>query len=418
MKNTLILLLFSLCVNIYPQTETSLKVPKPAPAELASDSIHLVNALMQKYVDERKLPGMVTMIAEHGKIISFMKFGWMDSEKPMQLNSFFRIASMTKPITSVAVMILYDEGRFKLDDPVSEYIPEFKDLKVLSRIDKEGIKLEELAKPITIRNLLMHTSGLALGGQNTPVDSMYSAASLNEGNLKDMIQKLAKIPLLYQPGTRWNYSRSYDVLAYLVEVVSGKPFNVFLKERIFDPLQMNETGYSIPAEKLNRIAAVYCPGDSGGIKALSNPEINNVSAEVKFFSGNGGLISTAQDYMIFSQMLLNKGEYNGVRILKSKTVELMTSDQISDEIMPRDDFFGPLLSGMGVGLGFAVVKENKPSDIIGSAGSYWWSGSANTYFYIDPKKDLILIFMSQFVPNYYYPVCKEFRELVYKSIVK
>ncbi|MDP4174553.1 MAG: serine hydrolase domain-containing protein [Bacteroidota bacterium] len=418
MRKIFILFLLFLYVNIFPQPETALKVSEPATAELSSEGFHLINTLMQKYVDEKKLPGMVTMIAQHGKVISFMKFGWMYSGKPMQLNSFFRIASMTKPITSVAVMILYDEGSLKLDDPVSKYIPEFKDLKVLSGMDKDGIKLEEQIRPMTIRNLLMHTSGLALGGQNTLVDSMYSAAGLSDGNLKDMIQKLAKIPLLYQPGTRWNYSRSSDVLAYLVEVVSGKPFNVFIKEKIFDPLQMNETGYNVPTEKLNRVAAVYSPEDSCGIKVLSNPEINNVSAEVKFFSGNGGLISTAKDYMIFSQMLLNKGQINGVRILKTKTVELMTSDQISNEIMPQDGFFGSLLCGMGFGLGFAVVKENNPSVFIGSAGSYWWSGSANTYFYIDPQKDLILIFMSQFVPNFYYPVCKEFRELVYKYIIK
>lgn len=418
MRDSLIFFILFIHVNIFSQQENTLRLPEPSAAGVSSDSMHMISTLMQKYVDEKKLPGMVTMIAQHGKIISFMKFGRMDSVKPMQLNSFFRIASMTKPITSAAVMILYDEGRLKLDDPVSKYIHEFKDLKVLSAIDKEGIKLEKQIRPMTIRNLLMHTSGLALGGMNSPVDSMYSAAGLSNGNLKDMIGKLAKIPLLYQPGTRWNYSRSADVLAYLVEAVSGKPFNVFIKERIFDPLQMNETGYSVPAEKLNRVTAVYSPADSGGIAALTNPEINNVSAEVKFFSGNGGLISTAKDYMIFSQMLLNKGQYNGVRILREKTVELMTSDQISNELMPRDGFFGSLLSGMGFGLGFAVVKENDSSVFVGSAGSYWWSGSANTYFYIDPKKDLILIFMSQFVPNFYYPVCKEFRELVYKSIIK
>ena len=361
---------------------------------------------------------MIAMVARHGKVVSIEKVGWMAAGKPMQLNAIFRIASMTKPVTSLAVMMLYDEGYFQLDDPVSKYIPEFKDLKVYSSMDRNGIKVVHPSRPMTIRHLLMHTSGLTSGGENTPIDSIYRAANLSAGTLKEMIQKLAKIPLLYQPGTRWQYSRSSDVLAYLVEVLSGKPFNVFLKERIFEPLKMEDTDYSVPEEKLNRVCAVYGPAGSKGINVLTNPEINNVSAPVKFFSGNGGLYSTATDYMIFSQMLLNKGEYHGVRLLKSKTVDLMTSDQIRNETMPTDDFFGTLLAGMGYGLGFAVLKENKPSTLIGSAGSYWWAGTANTYFYIDPKKDLILIFMTQFVPNFYYPICKEFRELVYHSIVE
>lgn len=418
MRSALIFFLFLIYTIGYPQQEAILTSSKPGEYGLSSDSLGFVNTLMQKYVDEKKLPGMITMIARHGKVVSFEKFGMMDVGKPMQLNAFFRIASMTKPVTSAALMILFDEGRFKLDDPVSKYIPEFKNLKVFSAIDKGVIKLEEQARPMTIRNLLMHTSGLASGGERNPVDSIYRASDLSGGTLMDMIRKLSKIPLLYQPGTRWNYSRSSDVIAYLVEVISGKPFDQFLRERIFIPLQMNETGYYVPTEKLSRVAAVFCPADSGGINVLTNPEVNNVSAKVKFFSGNGGLISTAKDYMIFSQMLLNKGIYDGVRILKGKTVELMTSDQITNEIMPNDSFFGPQLSGMGFGFGFAVAKGNNRSVFTGSAGSYWWSGSANTYFYIDPGKDLILIFMTQFVPNFYYPVFKEFREAVYKSIIE
>lgn len=414
------ILFFLLFTSLYSfsQQETILPTAESEKMGLSSNSLNQINTIMQRYVDENKLSGMITMVARHGKVVSFEKYGLMDAGKPMQLNAIFRIASMTKPITSVAVMMLYDEGYFQLDDPVSKYIPEFKDLKVFSSIDKNGINLVNQVRPMTIRNLLMHTSGLTSGGENTPVDSIYRAANLSDGTLKDMIQKLAKIPLLYQPGTRWQYSRSSDVLAYLVEVISGRPFNVFIQERIFKPLKMEDTDYSVSKEKLNRVSAVYSLADSIGIKVLTNPEINNVSAPVTFFSGNGGLLSTSTDYMIFSQMLLNKGEYDGVRLLRSKTVDLMTANHISNEIMPNDDFFGPLLTGMGYGLGFAVLKENNQSNLIGSAGSYWWAGTANTYFYIDPQEDLILIFMTQFVPNFYYPICKEFRELVYKSIIK
>jgi CubicO group peptidase (beta-lactamase class C family) len=270
---------------------------------------------------------------------------------------------------------------------------------------------------MTIRELLTHTSGLSGVGADTPVDSMYRTANLSEGTLKDMIQKLSEIPLLYQPGTRWNYSRSTDVLGYLIEVISGKPLDVFLKERIFMPLKMKDTDFYVAEEKIKRVAAVYAPADSTGIKVIIKPDTSNISVPVKFLSGNGGLVSTATDYMIFSQMLLNKGEYNGVRLLESKTVDLMTSNHISNEIMPDDDFFGPLLSGMGFGFGFAVLQDNIQSNSTGSRGSYWWSGAANTYFYIDPEEELILILMTQFVPNFYYPVYEEFKVLSYQTIV-
>jgi len=415
MKNIIAFLLLSLSVNCFPQQETLLPVAEPKETGLSTEGLSQIDSLMQKYVDENKLPGMVVMIARHGRVVSSKKYGLMGDEKPMQINALFRIASMTKPITAAAAMILFDEGRFKLDDPVYYYIPEFKDLMVLSSVDKDGFHFAEQIKPMTIRNLLMHTSGLASGFERTPVDSVYRNANLSGGTLKDMINKLSHIPLLYQPGSRWNYSRSSDVLAYLVEVISGKPFDEFLRERIFTPLQMEDTGYYVPVEKSGRVSSVYSVTDSGKITILSDPEINNVSVKVKFLSGNGGLISTANDYMKFLQMLLNKGEYNGKKILKQSSVELMTSDQLTNEIMPSDDFFASIMEDMGFGFGFAVVKSSH-LNFPGSAGSYWWSGSANTYFYVDPAKDIIILFMTQFIPNYYYPVFSEFRELVYKSI--
>ena len=414
--NKLIFLHFLLPILItFGCSPKEIKLPsaKPEQVGLSSNRLNQIKSLMHRYVDENKLPGLITMVARHGKIIYFEKDGFMGIDKPMQLNAICRIASMTKPITSVAVMKLYEEGKFKLDDPVAKYIPEFKDLKVFSYKDKNGIHLEDQKKLMTISDLLTHTSGLGSDVEDTPVDSMYRIANLSDGTLKDMVQKIAKIPLKYQPGTKWQYGRSTDVLGYLVEVISGKPLNLFFKERIFNPLKMTDTDYTVPKEKLNRVASVYSLADSGRIQVLTDPEINNLSAPGTFFSGNGGLVSTATDYMIFSQMLLNKGEYNGVRLLESKTVDLMTSNHVSNEIMPADDFFGPLLNGMGFGFGFAVLQDNK----IGSKGSYWWAGTANTYFYIDPREDLILILMTQFVPSYYYPINKEFRELVYRSIV-
>ena len=396
--------------------ENKLPAAKPEMVGMSSERLDRIKPVMQRYIDENKLPGMITMVARHGKVVHFEKYGFMDVDKPMQLNTIFRLASMTKPVTSVAVMMLYEEGYFQLDDPVADYIPEFKNLKVFSSIDKNGIHVVDQIKPMTIRDLLIHTSGLTGVGADSPVDSIYRAANLSDGSLKEMIQKLSKIPLLYQPGTRWNYSRSTEVLGYLVEVLSGKPFDVFLKERIFNPLKMKDTDFYVPKDKFNRVGAVYAP-DSVGIKIIMEPDTNSVSIPVKFLSGNGGLVSTATDYMIFSQMLINKGEYNGIRLLGSRTVDLMTSNHISNEIMPDDEFFGPLLSGMGFGFGFAILQDNVQSNIIGSEGSYWWSGSGNTYFYIDPKEELVLILMTQFVPNYYYPIYKQLRVLTYQAIV-
>jgi CubicO group peptidase (beta-lactamase class C family) len=410
-----ILLFFGLAALIScSHTDNYIATADPEIADMSSMRLDSIKLVMQSYVDENKLPGMITMVARRGKVVHFEKYGLMDVDKQMQLNTIFRIASMTKPVTSVAIMMLYEEGYFQLNDPVSDYIPEFKGVKVFSSIDKDGIKVVDQIKPMTIQDLLTHTSGLTGVGADSPVDSMYMAANLSDGSLKDMIQKISKIPLLYQPGTRWNYSKSTEVLGYLVEVLSGKPFNVFLKERVFNPLKMKDTDFFVPKEKFNRVCAVYAP-DSVGIKIIMEPDTNIVTIP-KFLSGNGGLVSTATDYMIFSQMLLNKGEYNGVRLLKSRTVDLMTSNHITNEIMPDDEFFGPLLSGMGYGFGFAILQDNLKANISGSKGSYWWSGSGNTYFYIDPKEELIIILMTQFVPNFYYPVFKQLKEICYQSI--
>jgi CubicO group peptidase (beta-lactamase class C family) len=303
MKNVLLLCLLLATLTGYSQQEIKLLTDKPEKVGMSSERLNRIKPVMQRYVDENKLPGMITMVARHGKVVHFDKYGLMDVDKPMQFNTIFRLASMTKPVTSVAVMMLYEEGYFQLDDPIGIYIPEFKDLKVISSLDEGGIHTVDAIRPMTIRDLLTHTSGLSGVGADSPVDSMYREANLSDGTLKDMIQKLSKIPLLYQPGTRWNYSRSTDVLGYLVEVISGKPFDVFLKERIFKPLKMSDTGFYVPQEKIEQVAAVYAP-DSLGIKVIMKPDTSNVSTPVEFLSGNGGLVSTATDFMIFSQMLM------------------------------------------------------------------------------------------------------------------
>jgi len=398
------------------QQENNLPTATPEQVGLSSDRLNRIIPVMQSYVDKNELPGLITMVARHGKVVHFEKYGNMDENKPMQFNTIFRIASMTKPITSVAAMMLYEEGHFQLDDPVSKYIPEFKDLKVFSSNDQDGMHLMDQLRPMTIRDLLMHTSGLTYGVfGNTPVDSIYSTANLFEGTLKDMIQKLAKIPLLYQPGTKWNYSVSTDVLGYLIEVISGKPLDVFLKERIFMPLKMIDTDFYVPKEKINRFAALYSIIPNEVPEITDKPETSNRSRPTTFFSGGGGLVSTATDYMIFAQMMLNKGEYNGIRLLGSKTVELMTRNNISDDLYPIATTKRE--KGMGFGLGFAVMIDNNESEILGSLGEFEWRGIHNTFFWIDPTEELILIQMAQYSPSRYYPIHNEFKVLVYQAIV-
>lgn len=381
---------------------------------LSKDRLNRIKPFMQRYIDENKVPGMITMVARNGKIIHIEKYGIMDTDRPMEFNTIFRIASMTKPITSVAVMILYEEGYFQLDDPISKFIPEFNNLKVFASKDSEGVHVVDQIRPMTIMDLLTHTSGLTygLGFGNTPVDSMYAAAKLNSGSLKEMIQKLAKIPLLYQPGNKWNYSYSADVLGYLVEVVSGKPLDVFMRERIFVPLKMADTDFYVPKEKINRCAAVFGKSDSKDIRVILKPDTNKISQPPKFLSGGGGLFSTSADYMNFTQMLLNKGEYNGIRILGSKTVELMTTNHIADDMLPIADQFLP---GLGFGLGFYVLIDQ--SKILGSPGEFGWSGIYNTFFWIDPSEQIICLLMTQFSPFLAYPIHREFRVLVYQAII-
>jgi len=393
-----------------------LPTAKPEEAGLSSERLDRIKPVMQSYVDQNKLPGLITMVARRGKIVHFEKYGMMDMGKSMESNTIFGIQSMTKPITSVAVMMLYEEGLFQLDDQVAKYIPEFKDLKVFSSRDKDGIHVVDQIKPMTILGLLTHTSGLTYGmyeiNGNTPVDSMFNAAKCFSGTLHDMIQKLSEIPLQCQPGTKWNYSVSTDVLGYLVEVLSGKPLDEFFKERIFIPLRMIDTDFYVPGEKINRLAALYGPAENTGIKVIIKPDSARFSRPARFLGGGGRLYSTATDYMTFAQMLLNKGEFNGVRLLGSKTVELMTKNHIPTDLLPVADWYLP---GLGFGLGFSVMTD--PLVILGSEGEYGWAGAYNTYFSIDPKEELIWILMTQFYPTHYYPVSKEFKVLVYQAIV-
>jgi CubicO group peptidase (beta-lactamase class C family) len=388
---------------------------------LSSTRLGRVNTMMQKYVSQGKYAGIITMVARRGQIAHFECFGMMDVEsaKPMRPDTIFRIYSMSKPVTSVAVMMLYEEGHFQLHTPVSEFISEFKETKVFAGGTESNIELADLEREITIHDLLTHTSGLTYGPDtDLPVDALYKQAldKLEKGaTLEEMVQLVATLPLIHQPGSAWRYSFSTDVLGRVVEVISGMSFDAFLAQRIFSSLGMDDTGFYVPPEKMDRFATLYGPEEEGdGLKVLDDPATGEYDIPPTCPSGGGGLVSTAHDYMRFAQMLLNKGELDGVRLLGRKTIELMTINHLSAELLPYGPGPDPIY-GRGFGLGWQVMMDTTQAKVLGSEGMYGWGGAASTEFWVDPKEELVGLIMLQFMP--YYPLVGDFQVLVYQAII-
>ena len=384
--------------------------PRAVPEEVGMSAARLerIAPVMQRWVDDGKIPGALTMIAREGKLVHFEKVGMQDiaSATPIAFDTIFRIYSMTKPITSVAVMMLYEEGHFQLTSPVSEFIPAFKDMKVYAN---HGDAIIDSEREMTIKHLLTHTSGLIYGGDWVhPINDRYREATFFDGDLAHMVNELGKIPLLHHPGDAWNYGMSTDVLGYLVEVVSGMPFAEFLKTKILEPLGMIDTDFTVPVEKAERYATVYEPTEIGGIQVLENPPVS-IGPLSFFHAGGAGLQSTAADYLRFCQMMLNEGELDGNRLLGRKTVELIRMNHISEDWQPL------WRSGCGFGLGFAVVTDVAETHALGSVGTYSWGGLASTTFWIDPVEDLIGIFMTQLIGDS--PFHAQFRALTYQAII-
>ena len=364
-----------------------LPVTSPENVGMSSEKLAQIKSSVQTLIDNEKMAGASIIVARKGKIVLFETFGMMDKKanKPMQPDTIFRIYSMSKPITSVAAMMLYEQGKLKLDNPISKYIPGFKGLKVYS----ESGKHDDQVRQMSVRDLLRHTSGLTYGYfGNTAVDKMYRTKGVlnRKSSLQAMINKLSGIPLLYQPGTKWHYSVSTDVLGYLVQKVSGQPLDEFFRQNIFEPLDMKDTAFHVPNEKVNRFAACYGPRQNGGLRIVDEPTTSRYLIRAKLFSGGGGLVSTARDYLRFSQMLLNKGQLDGKRLLRCETVEMMTSNQLPDSVKRGE--------GEGFGLGFSV----RLSDGKFPQGEYGWGGAASTHFWISPKDELIVIALSQYMP--------------------
>jgi CubicO group peptidase (beta-lactamase class C family) len=376
------------------------KTASPEDYGLSSDSLEIANPKMQEYIDAGAYPYITTMIMGDDKVIDRQSYGFVDLEKqiPVKDDAIYRIYSMSKPITAVALMILYDEGLFSLDDPVSKFIPEFKNTMVYT---SEGLVPQE--NPMTIRNLLTHTSGLTYGWDpHSYVDSLYRlerSKKWAELSLQEAISKLATLPLKHQPGKHYEYSLSIDVAGAVLEILSGMTFDDFLRTRICEPLKMYDTGFYVPEEKKDRLAKIYYK-QNDSLTTPDNPDEDSFLKKPVFFSGGGGMVSSMDDYCRFSAMLLNKGELDGVRILKEETVDLILSNHLPEDAIGWQ--------GMGYGLGGSYDPET---------GEYGWGGAASTSFIILPEHKLTIMAFTQLMPsNFSYS--DEFAKIVKSAIIK
>jgi len=392
----------------------------PEEVGMSSSRLSRINTIMDEYVASGQLAGTLTLVARHGKLVHSHCCGHADIEsgQTMHDETLFRIYSMTKPITSVAMMMLYEENRFHLLDPVEKYLPALGNMKVLDRMGYDGPELVAADRSITVKDLLCHTSGLSYGFyQDTYVDHLYRECPILDSNysLSEFVDKLGDLPLAYHPGTRWNYSVSTDVLGHLVECLAEQPLDDFFRERILRPLGMNDTHFSVPEQDRGRFASVYGPSKDG-MESIDSCADSPFLEPSPFLSGGGGLVSTAPDYLKFAQFILNKGHLEGTRLLGRKTVETMTMNHLPAALMPMQ-LAGNVMNGSGFGLGFRVVLDPAATGIMSSAGSVGWGGVANTRFWVDYQENLLGIFMSQYMPADTYSAVSDFEVAVYQSLV-
>jgi CubicO group peptidase (beta-lactamase class C family) len=382
--------------------------PAANPESLGFDGQRLakLDAYMAKAVADGRVSGMITLIARHGQVVSEKIYGArrLDGNAPMTHDTIFRLYSMTKPITGVAMMILFEDGKWRLDDPVTRFVPEFKELKVFTGTDAEGqLTVEPMKRPPTMREIMSHSAGFGYGlADQHPVDKLYREKNvLGANGLADMIKRTADIPLMFQPGTRWSYSSSVDIQGYIVEKLSGQRFGDFLQQRIFTPLKMTDTGFYVPKEKAARLAAVY----------VGNQKTGKIEEALKLFSfdmptyleppsmesGGGGLVGTISDYARFAQMVVNKGELDGVRLLSPASIEMMGTNMLPKEILARNDGVqgARFNEAVGFGLDFQVVNDPRYAGTLEGKGTMSWAGAAGTWFWADPTNDVIFVGMIQ-----------------------
>jgi CubicO group peptidase (beta-lactamase class C family) len=391
------------------------EIPSTSPEKegFSRDRLARLNAKFHSHVDEGRAAGIITLIARHGKIVHFDVYGKADIEAgtPMRANSLFRMFSMTKPVTSTALLMLYEEGKFQLDDPLEKYFPEFKDLKVYVSGSGDQMKVEPCKLKPTVRDILRHTGGFSYGFGPTPVDKLYQEAKVLDAGLQGLVSRLAKLPLAYQPGTQWQYSVSHDLQAALVELLSGMKFEDFVSTRILKPLDMKDSSLGVPALDISRLTTSYRVEKEKLVPA-DKPE----TSTYKGVGGGSSLTSSARDYLRFAQMLANGGELNGVRLLSPGTVRLMRSNHLPDGVWMGMGQPG-VNTGTGYGLGVSVLVDPVRRGNLGSKGEFGWSGAAATHLIIDPEKDIIGIFLTQKLPDdrIFY---NEFITMIYQALME
>jgi CubicO group peptidase (beta-lactamase class C family) len=404
---------------------TELPTAKPEDVGLDSAQLRRIDQHLARYVEKGTLPGVLFAIMRHGRIAHFSVQGLMDRERVRAFSpdTIVRIYSMTKPIVSVALMTLYEEGLFQLDDPVAKFIPEFSALGVYAGGSLGSFKVTRPARPMTVLDLLAHISGLTYGLQRrTPVDAAYRERKLESFDrpLGEWIKALAELPLDFSPGEHWNYSASTDVLGFLIEVLTGEPLDIALQKRILAPLDMKDTSFFLPPDKWSRFAACYECREDGKIVLQDDPEKSRYQTKPIFLSGGGGLVSTARDYLRFAQMLCNGGSLNGTRILGPKTLSLMTRNHLPEgkdlHTFSVSLFSETAMAGVGFGLGFAVMLDPVRNQLSGTPGEFNWGGVANTYFWVDPAEDLVVVELAQVMPPFFYNLRRELRSLVYAAL--
>jgi len=384
--------------------------------------------LAEKYIATGKLPCAQVQVMRKGEVVHEAVMGQADCERKRELtrDAVYRIYSMTKPITSLAFMMLVEEGKVALDDPVTRFIPEWKNLGVYSAGTGPWVTTPT-SRPMQMVDLLRHTSGLTYGFQmRTNVDAAYRTLKVADRDrsldVTRFVDELSRLPLEFSPGDAWNYSISTDVLGVLIERITGRPFQDELKARIFDPLQMHETSFVVREDQAARFAACYLPTPQGGMNLLDDPQKSAFLKSPTFYSGGGGLVSTADDYMKFCRMLLAGGQANGHRLISPSTLRLMTANHLPGgkdlTALSRSLFSESTNAGVGFGLGFAVVFDPVSAMVPSSPGEYYWGGAASTAFWIDPVEDIAVVFMTQLLGSSTYPVRRELRTLVYSALVE
>ena len=398
--------------------------PEAAAAGFSETRLERITAHLEaNYIEPGKIAGCQVAVSRHGHLAYFRNLGAMDRERgrPMTDDTIFRIYSMTKPITSIALMQLYEQGLFQLNDPVHRVIPAWRDQKVYTGGEGEHMTLEAPESPMTFRHVLSHTAGLSYGATNHPVDKLYRANRVRRDQgetLQSFVDKLANVPLHFQPGSRWLYSYATDVCGHLVEALSGKTLDRYFEDHIFEPLGMTDTAFHVATDKHERFAANYERAPDKSLKLLDDPQSSAYLAEPSFFSGGGGLTGTTRDYLRFCEMLRNRGKIDGERVIGSRTLDLMTRNHLTDgdlSTMAMGAFSETAYDGVGFGLGFAMSLDAVATGAMGE-GDYYWGGAASTIFWVDPAEDLVVVFMTQLMPSATFNFRGQLKNIIYSAI--